>query len=81
MKWNGVAAAAALLLAAGAPASADVFKPTRFNDPTPGKCKPQDCSLREAVIAARTRSGLRGAPSGSGSPAPRTGTLGVGIST
>lgn len=34
------------------PAAADTFKPTRFDDPTPGRCKPNDCSLREAVKAA-----------------------------
>jgi hypothetical protein len=37
---------AGLLVAA--PAGADTIKPTRFDDPTPGKCKPKDCSLREA---------------------------------
>jgi hypothetical protein len=40
-----------------APASADTFKPTRFDDPKPGKCKTRDCSLREAVRAANKRSG------------------------
>jgi hypothetical protein len=33
-------------------AAADTFKPTRFDDPVPGKCKPKDCSLREAMKAA-----------------------------
>jgi CSLREA domain-containing protein len=35
-----------------ASAGAAVFKPTRHDDPAPGKCKPHDCSLREALIAA-----------------------------
>jgi CSLREA domain-containing protein len=43
---------AATMLACG-PASADTFKPTRFDDPNPGKCKPDNCSLREAISAAR----------------------------
>jgi hypothetical protein len=34
------------------PASAATYRPTRHDDPTPGKCKPRDCSLREAVVAA-----------------------------
>ncbi|MDX6586939.1 MAG: hypothetical protein QOI31_1412 [Solirubrobacterales bacterium] len=42
----------AMLLACGT-ASAATFKPTRFDDPKPGKCKPDDCSLREAISAAR----------------------------
>jgi CSLREA domain-containing protein len=33
-------------------ALADTFKPTRFDDPAPNKCKPHDCSLREAIRAA-----------------------------
>ncbi len=37
--------------------SADTLRPTRFGDPEPGKCKPKDCSLREAVIAATKRPG------------------------
>jgi Right handed beta helix region len=41
---------AALLVAI--PASADTFKPTRFDDPEPGKCKAKDCSLREAMKTA-----------------------------
>jgi hypothetical protein len=44
------------LLSLGAPAAAETFKPTRFNDPPPGKCKPRDCSLREAVRAANASS-------------------------
>ncbi len=44
--------ALALCLLSVSPASADTFKPTRFDDPVPGKCKPDDCSLREALKAA-----------------------------
>jgi CSLREA domain-containing protein len=40
------------LLALSAVAGAATFKPTRHDDPTPGPCKPKDCSLREAIIAA-----------------------------
>lgn len=43
---------AALLLLSAAPAGADTFAPTRFDDPTPNGCKPKNCSLREAAIAA-----------------------------
>ena len=39
------------------PAGAATFKPTRKDDPKPGGCKPQDCSLREAVIAANRHVG------------------------
>jgi hypothetical protein len=46
-----IAAAAALLVTA-APAGAATFTPTRHDDPVPGKCKPGDCSFREALIAA-----------------------------
>jgi hypothetical protein len=44
-----------LLLAA--PAAADTFKPTRFDDPVPNGCKPKNCSLREAAIAANANEG------------------------
>lgn len=46
-----------LLMVASAPAAAATFKPSRFNDPRPDGCKPSDCSVREAVIAANKRSG------------------------
>ena len=42
----------AVLAAASSSAIADTFRPTRLDDPAPGKCKPDDCSLREAVKAA-----------------------------
>lgn len=38
-------------------ASAATLEPTRFDDPRPGKCKPSDCSLREAFIAANEEPG------------------------
>ena len=46
-----------LLMLASSPVSAATFKPTRLDDPRPGGCKPSDCSVREAVIAANKRSG------------------------
>jgi CSLREA domain-containing protein len=52
-----VVAACALLLLPPAAAGAKVFTPTRHGDPTPGACKPNDCSLREAVQAANNRAG------------------------
>jgi hypothetical protein len=40
------------------PASwSNTYKPTRFDDPSPGKCKPGDCSLREALVKANDRNG------------------------
>jgi CSLREA domain-containing protein len=44
-----------LLVPAGA--GAKTFEVTRHNDPDPGRCKPNDCSLREAIIAANKRAG------------------------
>jgi CSLREA domain-containing protein len=38
-------------------ASAEQYVPTRFNDPTPNGCKPDDCSLREAIKAANNHGG------------------------
>ena len=51
---RGLALTAALLgaLALNGAASAATFTPTRHDDPVPGPCKPKDCSLREAIIAA-----------------------------
>lgn len=40
------------LLATSSAASAKTYRPTRTDDPVPNGCKPKDCSLREAVIAA-----------------------------
>lgn len=53
--WVGASACAAALL--GSSAQAATFEVTRTGDPKPGKCKPADCSLREAVIAANKRNG------------------------
>ena len=44
--------AAVALLATASAASAKTYRPTRTDDPAPNGCKPKDCSLREAVIAA-----------------------------
>ena len=49
--------ALALALPAASPATADTFKPTRFNDPVPNGCKPNDCSLREAITKANKTEG------------------------
>lgn len=48
---------AAAMLACASSATAETFEVTRQNDPAPGRCKPGDCSLREAIIAANERSG------------------------
>ena len=52
-KHRGLASlvGAACLLAA-APAGAATYEPTRLDDPDPGRCKPSDCSLREALKAS-----------------------------
>jgi hypothetical protein len=56
VQW--LAVASALILAATGPsAAADTFKPTRFDDPPPGKCKPNNCSLREATLESRADDG------------------------
>lgn len=44
-------------LSVGGAAHAATYKPTRFDDPVPGKCKAKDCSLREAITAANERDG------------------------
>jgi CSLREA domain-containing protein len=46
----------AVLVAAPA-ANAKTFEVTRQNDPAPGACKPNDCSLREAISAANAHGG------------------------
>jgi predicted outer membrane repeat protein len=56
--WRGLSLVALVAVVAGpAAAGADTFKPTRFDDPPPGKCKPNNCSLREAITRANTRDG------------------------
>jgi len=53
----GLVCAAALALAGVGPAGADTYKPTRFDDPTPGKCKKTNCSLREAITKSNKHEG------------------------
>ena len=43
---------AVAMLAMASVASGKTYRPTRTDDPAPNGCKPKDCSLREAVIAA-----------------------------
>jgi predicted outer membrane repeat protein len=50
--WKQLAGAIVVLAISATSASADVFRPTRTDDPAPGGCTARDCSLREAVIAA-----------------------------
>ena len=57
-RWTlSLACGAALALAGASPAGANVYKPTRFDDPTPGKCKRTDCSLREAITKSNKHVG------------------------
>ncbi len=49
--------ALAVVCSIAAPAAADTFKVSRTDDPAPGKCKPGNCSLREAVIATNKNGG------------------------
>jgi CSLREA domain-containing protein len=52
------AGALAALVATWTPVAAGKsFEVTRHNDPVPGPCKPNDCSLREAILAANARAG------------------------
>ena len=46
------ALAGALALICAGDAAARTYEPTRKDDPVPGKCKPNNCSLREAMLAA-----------------------------
>src|SRR5688572_4283018 len=59
MRRNVLVGMAALLALVATPggAPAKTFEVTRHNDPAPGKCKPDDCSLREALVAANKRDG------------------------
>ena len=54
--WTAAAIAAATLVVGGT-AQAKTFDVTRANDPNPGRCKANDCSLREALLAANARQG------------------------
>ena len=56
-RGSPIAAAIVALLFGASNASAKTFEVTRHNDPAPGKCKPNDCSLREAIRAANKRNG------------------------
>ena len=47
----------AVALAAPATAAGSTFEPTRFDDPNPGACKPNNCSLREAMMASNAHNG------------------------
>ncbi|HEX4960280.1 MAG TPA: CSLREA domain-containing protein [Thermoanaerobaculia bacterium] len=49
--------AAAISLAAASAAHAAVFIPTKTTDSADGACTPQDCSLREAILAANQNPG------------------------
>ena len=52
-----VAAVAALLLAFATSAEAKTYVPNKTDDPVPNGCTKNDCSLREAVIAANGHAG------------------------
>ena len=54
--WTAAVVATGMLAFAGL-AEARTFKVTRANDPVPGDCRLNDCSLREAVLAANARVG------------------------
>ncbi len=58
-RWPRIActAVAALSLGVSPAALGATFTPTRFDDPPPNKCKPGDCSLREALRAAGNANG------------------------
>jgi hypothetical protein len=53
----GALVAVVALLALAPIALANTYTPTRLGDPTPNGCKPNDCSLREAVTKANHHSG------------------------
>src|SRR5215217_2068491 len=55
--WKLGGAVSALLLVWVGTAAADTFNVTRLDDPPPGKCRPADCSLREAILAANSNPG------------------------
>jgi CSLREA domain-containing protein len=45
------------VLAMASPALAKTYEVNRTDDPAPGSCKPDDCSLREAISAANSHAG------------------------
>lgn len=51
-RWALAGLGVCVCLAAPASAAGATFEPTRKDDPEPGACKPNDCSLREALKAA-----------------------------
>jgi hypothetical protein len=55
--WAILLVACVCMPAGAAVASPKSYAPTRFDDPAPNGCKPNDCSLREAVIAANHHDG------------------------
>jgi CSLREA domain-containing protein len=55
--WTAAGAMLCATLCLASVAEARIFEVTRTNDPNPGNCKPRDCSLREAVLAANDRAG------------------------
>lgn len=64
LSWGGyrralglTVGACCLAWAAPAGAALQVLEPTRVDDPAPNGCKPRNCSLREAVLAANARNG------------------------
>jgi CSLREA domain-containing protein len=58
MRATAIATALVGLLLLIAPvAAADTYDVTRRNDPAPGQCKPNSCSLREAIRAANAHAG------------------------
>ena len=54
---GGIALVVLLSLACAGSANGTIYEPTRKDDPQPGKCKRNNCSLREAVIAANDNNG------------------------
>ena len=57
VRRSSLGVALIVLLAFASAASAKTFVVTKKSDPNPGQCKANDCSLREAVIAANDHIG------------------------
>lgn len=53
----GLVTVLTLSLLPASPVAAATLTVTRTNDPAPNGCRPNDCSLREAVIASNNRPG------------------------
>jgi hypothetical protein len=58
LKALPVGLALVALLLSAATASAQTYTVTRTDDPIPGTCDPGDCSLREAVMASNSSTGV-----------------------